>query len=378
MFSHLHCHTIGSFSDSTLHIEEAVKKVAADGQAGLAVTDHGTLTQPFHFIKTCKKHNIKPMIGCEINFVENAHKTIVSRDNERYHLVLIAKDAGGLSNLIAIINKSWEENNYWGKRGLVDWELLRKHREGIVCLTGCFWNIVARAEKTKGFSDAEENFIKLHELFGEDLYCELGNHNVEAEVASNELLIKLADKYSVKCVVTNDVHYLNRKDRAVHDCYIKSRFEKLSNFSYDGTGFELKTIKEIKELGFNIKYLENTLEVTSKCNIDLKSFKKGRKVGEETDIQKALQNGQAAYLPEVEKVPEERAKQICEKLNMPPEIYKKLTGLWRRPGLNPNKIAVSIEPRLNQITPLFMHQGKMVCQLSEKELKNQDIEVIDV
>jgi hypothetical protein len=80
-----------------------------------------------------------------------------------------------------------------------------------------------------------------------------------------------------------------------------------------------------------------------------------------------LQNGQAAYLPEVEKVPEERAKQVCEKLNKPPEIYKKLTGLWRRPGLNPNKIAVSIEPRLNQITPLFMHQGKMVSKLSDKE-----------
>ncbi len=378
MFSHLHCHTIGSFSDSTLYVEDAVKKAARDGQPGLAVTNHGTLNQPFHFIKTCRKYDINPMMGCEINFVDNARETIINRDNDRYHMVLIVKNPEGLLNLINLINRSWEENNFWGKRGLTDWELLAKYCGGLVCLTGCFWNIISRTEQLKGEAGAEKNLKKLYDLFGEDLYCELGRHNIKAEEESNDLLIKFSKKYAIKCVLTNDVHYLDRQDRQAHDCYIKSRFEKLSNFSYDGTGFEMKTFKEMKKLGFDIKYLENTLEVTEKCKVDINSFRKGNKSDKERDIKKLFKNGQAAYLPEVKKVSVEKAGQICRKLNKQSSIHKKLIGLWRRVGINRDKIAVSVSPALNQITPVFIHQGKRVCQLSEKELSNQNIEVINV
>ncbi|MEA3505958.1 MAG: exodeoxyribonuclease VII large subunit, partial [Elusimicrobiota bacterium] len=276
-----------------------------------------------------------------------------------------------------IINKSWEENNFWDKRGLVDWKMLETYHEGLICLTGCFWNIVARRAEVSTEEAAEENFKKLYDIFGKDLYCELARHNVEAEEKANELMLKFAKKYSVKPVVTNDVHYLNKSDFHAHDCYIKSRFEKLSSFSYDGEGFELKTIRQMKALGFKEEYLDNTFEVAHMCSVDESSFKKGETNPMINSLEEALSAGRAAYIPSITTVAEERAKDICRKLNKGPEQYKKLVGLWRRPGVNTKRLAVSGSPRLNKITPVFMHQGKRVCQLSEKELSRQDIEVID-
>ncbi len=376
MFAHLHCHSRGSFSDSILKIEEAVEKAASDGQPGIALTDHGTLHRPLSFIKICRERGIVPVVGCECYFVESAKNTIRKSDNKRYHLVLLAKDGQGIKNLITIINKSWEENCFMERRGLVDWKLLKKYSSGLICLTGCFWNIIARTGVDCGEDEAEEKFREFYDIFGQDLYAELGRHGVKEEERCNELLVKLSKKYGVKPVVTNDVHYLNKKDSLLHSCFIRSRFNRLSSFTYEGSGFHLKTISEMNELGFKKQYLENTLEVVNKCSVDEDCFEKGED-SPELDLSKLFDSGCAAFTPEILKVGPERAEYICMRLDAGKEEAERLTGQWREVAANLSRVVVSVNPPLTQITPVFKWKSLRVCQFSEEELRRQGVFIVD-
>ncbi len=372
MFAHLHCHSRGSFSDSILKIEDAVEKAASDGQPGIALTDHGTLNRSISFITLCRQRGLVPVIGSECYFVESAKNTIKRSDNKRYHLVLLAKDRQGIKNLISIINKSWEENCFMERRGLVDWKLLKKYSSGLICLTGCFWNIVARSGVNSGEDEAEEKFREFYDIFGQDLYAELGRHGVKEEEKSNELLIKLSKKYGVKTLVTNDVHYLNVEDSFVHNCFIRSRFSHLSSFTYDGSGYHLKTISEMRDLGFKKQYLENSLEVLDKCSVDESCFEKG-----DTKLPRNLaelfDSGCAAFTPKILKVSPERAEYICSHLNAGKADAEKLTGQWREISADLTRVAVSVHPPLTEITPVFKWKNLRICQFPEEELKKQGI-----
>ena len=351
-----------------------MEKAAADGQKGIAFTDHGNLGRPITLSRLCKSRGIVGVIGCEFYFVESAGETIRKFDNRRYHMVLLAKNSPGLKNLIALINKSWEDNCFLERRGLIDWKLLRKHGEGIICLTGCFWNIVSRSGRIYGEEKAEEKFQKLYDIFGSDLYSEIGRHGIREEEISNELLIKLGRKYAVKPVVTNDVHYLEKEDSRVHDCFIKSRYFRISSFSYEGRGYHLKTGREMLKLGFKKQYLENSLEILDKCSADENSFEKGDdNLPQDFNLSLAFDRGWAAFLPDIIKVSSERAEDICRRLNAPARASGELQGQFRGAVANLSRVALSVNPPLNTITPVFKCKGLRVCQFSESELKKQGV-----
>ena len=379
MFAHLHCHTVASFSDSTLRIEEAVKKAASDGQKGLAITDHGLLSLPFKLIEECDSYGLIPAIGSEFYFVKNASETLRNSDNRRYHLVLLAKNKTGMDNLIKLINLSWKKYNFKDRRGLIDWELLKRHKEGLVGLSGCYWNIIARTGIEEGKSRADAVLKKFVNILGEDFYCEVGRHGVDTEEKSNRILEDLAARHNTKIVLTNDSHYLNPRDCIAHDCYIKSRFYQLSNFSYDGTGFHFRTEKEMKALGFPEEYLTNTVKVLEKCRASKKMFTSGGKVPDDFNpkrVKKLINTGRAAYLPKIVKVQESRARWICEKLGRSVDLSLKLKGLWREFVPDTTKLAVSCRPDLEKITPLMYSNRKRFCQCTEQELLNQGITIV--
>ncbi|MGM0441173.1 MAG: PHP domain-containing protein [Elusimicrobiota bacterium] len=379
MFAHLHCHTVASFSDSTLYIKDAVKKAALDGQKGMAITDHGVLSLPFKLIEECKKYDIIPAVGCEFYFVNDALKTIKNSDNRRYHLVLMAKNKEGMSNLINLINVSWKKYNFKDRRGLIDWRLLKKYNKGLVALSGCYWNIIARTAVNEGYDEADKVFGKFKDIFGSDFYCEVGRHGVKTEEKANKLLEKLASRHKVKIILTNDSHYLDSDDSLAHDCYIKSRFYQLSDFSYDGRGFHFRTEEEMKNLGFPDRYLNNTVEVLEKCRASRDMLPVGGVVPKNLtreNFKKFIDRGQAAYVPKIVKVEKKRARWICQKMNCSGQVSKKLTGLWREITPNTRKIAISSKPDLEKITPLMYNNRKRFCQFPERELLKQNVTVL--
>ncbi|MDP8248686.1 MAG: PHP domain-containing protein [Candidatus Tritonobacter lacicola] len=280
MFVHIHTHFVGSYSDSLMRIEEGVRRIAGLGQPAAVITDHGDLSFIVDFYYACRRHGVKPIIGCECYFVEDARRSIEEKNPYRNHLILLAKDNDGLRNLIALNNDSWLENCYYGQRGLTDWRLLEKYHEGIIASTACYWGAVSRKYVDHGMEEARAMYARYYEIFGEDLYPELGRHGIEDEEKSNEVLLKLAGIFGSKPILTNDVHYLRQEDWVIHDILIKTRHGAASNFSVDGQNFYLKSEEEMALLGFPPSCMETTLEVAEKCNVDLDRFDWGGNSGE--------------------------------------------------------------------------------------------------
>ena len=55
------------------------------------------------------------------------------------------------------------------------------------------------------------------------------NHGLEEQKRVNPLLINLAKKMDIKCVATNDVHYLNKDDALAHEVQMCIQMNKLLN-----------------------------------------------------------------------------------------------------------------------------------------------------
>ena len=163
----------------------------------------------YEFTDTCLKNGVKPIIGVEIYFVDDAKKSIGAKNNSRYHFLLFAKNETGYKNLVSLVSESWLENNYNEKRGLVDWNLLEKYHEGLIGSTARLFNQISQTYIKNNIESAEKIFLRYKEIFGKDFYVEIGKHGIDDEEISNKGLIELARKYDVKPIATNDVVFIS-------------------------------------------------------------------------------------------------------------------------------------------------------------------------
>jgi len=360
VFIHLHNHFRGSFSDSALPLKKTIEKAKKIGHKAIAITDHGELFFVPEFHKVCIEEKIKPIIGCEIYFVEDASFSIKNREKERYHLILIAKDEIGYKNLVRIVSRSWTENNFFGKRGLVDWKLLEKYSEGLICDTACFYNPISQKFFKEGILKGEMVFLRLKEIFGDDLFLEVGRHNIKEEEESNEFLISISKKYNVPVILTNDVHYLNKDDWLKHDLIIKSRFGRISDFKVDSQDYWYKTTEEMLSLGFPDEFLKNTLLVEKKCSIYELPFK-GDFDWVDFDV--------FSVFPEI--ILKEEAERISKEVlgKIKEDIVEGVAGFYRRLRVNPQFVLRCNKNLLGEVIPLRVTEGVMTVQFPYEEIK---------
>ncbi|MEW6555764.1 MAG: PHP domain-containing protein [Elusimicrobiota bacterium] len=368
MFSHLHNHFIGSFSDSALQLEEGIKKAKTLGQNAIAITEHGEMPFMYEFSDICKKYGIKPIFGVEVYFVDDAKKSIYKKDKSRYHLLLLAKNPIGYKNLVSLVSDSWLENNYYEKRGLVDWQLLEKYSDGLIATTSCFFNQISQVYIKSGFPEAEKIFLRYKNIFQTNFYVEIGKHGITDEEISNKALLELAKKYDVKPVATNDVHYLEIDDWLSHDLVIKTRFDKISSFKIDSHHYWLKSEKEMLDAGMPQQFLDNSQEIVDKCEFQLSDIEPVHYKNIES-ANDEIKCGDAAYLSELEYIENAQAVEYAEKIigkNHPDISYyaQRITGIPRKNKLNPDRIVYL--PRIKERIPLKIIHNKIVTQFTEK------------
>ena len=69
----------------------------------------------------------------------------------------------------------------------------------------------------KDEAEGENEFKWWLNVFQEDYYVELQRHGMPEQDKVNEVLIKLAEKYNVKIIASNDSHYVEQSDFNAHD-----------------------------------------------------------------------------------------------------------------------------------------------------------------
>ena len=220
-FVHLHNHSQFSVLQATSRINQLVEAAAADHLPALALTDHGNLMGAFHFIKAINSHNanteesfhIKPIVGCEFYVCED-HQDKTRRD-DGYQIVFIAKNKAGYHNLAKLTSAAYVNGFYYVPR--IDRNLVEKHKENLIVLTGNTYGEVPSKILNVGDRQAEEALQWWHQKFGEDLYIELMRHGEEGEDRANEVLISFSRKYNIPLVATNNTYYTKKEEANAHD-----------------------------------------------------------------------------------------------------------------------------------------------------------------
>ena len=289
-FSHLHCHTQFSLLDGAASIPDMIAKAKADGQAAVAITDHGNMFGAFKFVAEAQKQGIKPIIGCEFYVVEDRFQKSFTKENrdKRYHQLLLAKDEVGYRNLSKLCSLGYIEGLY-SKWPRVDRELIKQYSEGLIATTCCIGAEVPQAIIHKGEEAAEKIFLEWLDIFGEDYFIELQRHHIEdldgtgvSQEDVNQVLLKWSEKYKVPAIATNDSHYVEEEDANAHDILLcvntgelqATPIGKGENFKTKGTRFGFpnqefffKTTAQMEQVFSDIPFaLENTQMIVDRIN----------------------------------------------------------------------------------------------------------------
>ncbi|PWK20220.1 DNA polymerase-3 subunit alpha [Arcicella aurantiaca] len=266
-FSHLHCHTQYSLLDGASKISGLFAKAKADNMPAVAITDHGNMFGAFQFVAEAGKHEgVKPIVGCEFYVVEDRHKRQFSKEqkDKRYHQLMLAKNAEGYANLVKMCSLGYIEGLY-GKYPRIDKELILKYHKGLIATTCCLGAAVPQAILRDGEEAAEKEFKWWLDLFGEDYYVEVQNHQIPDQLKCNEVLLRFAKKYNVKVIASNDAHYLDQKDANAHDILLCiNTGEKQATPTYKDIDDDAGTSTKGKRFAFynDEFYFKNTAEMT--------------------------------------------------------------------------------------------------------------------
>ena len=315
-FIHLHVHTQFSVLDGQASVPALVDKAIADGMKGLAITDHGNMFGIKEFFNYVKKKNgkikdeikeaekaiakareendyetvaqnealiaklnekiFKPIFGCEMYVaLKSLHEHVDKKDTGR-HLIVLAKNETGYHNLIKIVSQAWTEGFYSHPR--TDKEALYNHREGLIVCSACLGGEIPRLIQAGEIEEAERQVKWFKDTFGDDYYIELQRHKTnkpggntvtyEVQEKVNPELIRIARKYDIKIIATNDVHFVNEEDAEAHDrliCVSTNKFltdEKRMRYTKQEW---MKTQAEMNEVWADLpEALTNTLEILDK------------------------------------------------------------------------------------------------------------------
>lgn len=271
-FVHLHVHSEFSLLDGANRIKDLPARAKELGMDSIALTDHGVMFGVVDFYKECKKQGVKPIIGCEVYV---APRTRFDKepniDNHYYHLILLAKNETGYKNLTHLVSMGFTEGFYYKPR--IDYEILEKYHEGLVCLSACLAGNVNREILNNNIEKAEEVALWHKNLFGEDYYLEIQPNGLPEQVLANQKLIEMSKKLDIPLVATNDSHYLKKKDAYNHEVLLciqtgkKMTDEDRMRMGTDE--FYVKSPEEMAEYFKNVpEAIENTVKIAEKCNLD--------------------------------------------------------------------------------------------------------------
>ncbi len=209
-FAHLHLHTEYSLLDGANRIGPLIKRLKELGQTHAAITDHGVMYGVVDFYNECEKNGITPVIGCEVYICQNRFEKHGAA-REYSHLILLCENDIGYRNLIKLVSAGYTEGFYYRPR--IDYELLKAHHEGLICLSACLSGDLPKMLMQGRYDDAKAYALSMRDLFGENrYYIEIMDHGLTDEKMVLPRLKKLARETGIPLVATNDCHYLYRED----------------------------------------------------------------------------------------------------------------------------------------------------------------------
>ena len=272
-FVHLHLHTEYSLLDGVARISDLANRLNELDMHACAITDHGSMFGTVSFYREMTAHDIHPVIGCEVyvapasRFDKNpapAGKSIYN------HLILLAKDNAGLRNLNILVSAGYIEGFY--RKPRIDEELLARHSEGLICLSGCLAGKLSELILDNREDEAEKTALMYQDMFGEgNYYLEIQAHTSPEQAKVNSALIRISRKTGIPLVATADCHYIYPEDSDVQDILLclqtGAEMSDPDRFRMDGNDYYVKSETEMRQFFPNVPdAIDNTGKIAAMCN----------------------------------------------------------------------------------------------------------------
>ncbi len=264
-FVGLHAHSVaGSPFDGLGYPAEHMDFAFENGCDALALTDHGNCNGLAYQVMHAQKmqaegKNFKPIFGVEAYFlpsvkqwkkefeaakadkkrqkeIEKSSGVIIENEgasksnvknllNRRRHLILLAQNQTGLNNIFKMVSTSYQNDNFY-RYPRMDYELLKKHNEGVIAASACLGGVYAGNywENRDIGEDAvvgamRETTEKMLDIYGDRWYGELQWFSSPDQHRLNQFIIQMHHEYGIPLISTADSHYPNRdawKDRELY------------------------------------------------------------------------------------------------------------------------------------------------------------------
>jgi DNA polymerase-3 subunit alpha len=273
-FVHLHVHTQYSLLDGMIFIDRLMEQAKKFRMPAVAITDHGQMHGVVDFYRKAGKAGLKPIIGCELYVAPGNMRDRSGRIGESAtHLTLLARNNTGYGNLVALTTAASLEGFYYKPR--VDRDLLRRHSEGLIALSGCLKGSIPQALLRGKEKDAEQAAVEYGEIFGEgNFYLELQSNGIEEQKQANRELVALGRKIGLPVVATNDCHYLRREDAPSHDALLCIQTGKTlqdpNRMRLSSDQFYFRSPEEMAALFAEVpEAISGTIEIAERCNVEL-------------------------------------------------------------------------------------------------------------
>jgi DNA polymerase III subunit alpha len=271
--AHLHVHSEYSLLDGACKIEALAERAAKFGQPALSLTDHGVMNGAVEMYKACKKHDVKPIIGCEIYLVDDHAQAATGVKTERNHLTLLAANDQGYRNLVKLSSAGFLEGLQRGKP-TVDLGQVERYSDGVIALTGCLASRFCQRLLGDRPQDARAHADQLRGVFGaENVYFEVQKNGLAPQDKCNEGIVKIARELGGSLVGTGDVHYLRREDYEHHTallCVQTKSTLAAPKLTFDTNEFYLRDSEEMASAFAEWpEAVANTLEIAERCSVEL-------------------------------------------------------------------------------------------------------------
>jgi DNA polymerase-3 subunit alpha len=274
-FTHLHVHTHYSLLDGLGKIDDLLHRAQDLGMDSIAITDHGVMYGAVEFYLKAKKMGIKPIIGCEMyvapNGMENKRPRI---DDDRFHLVLLAKNEQGYKNLMKLATEAHLRGYYYKPR--IDLDLLKEHAEGLIGMTACVEGEIPSLVLSNQLEQAAKRALFYQEILGKgNFFLELQHlPNFANQQIANEGLIKISKETGIPLVATADIHYVHPEDNEVQDILVciqtNRKVTDTNRLSMKENQLHLKSPEEMYAAFKHVpEALENTQKIAAMCNVEI-------------------------------------------------------------------------------------------------------------
>ena len=272
-FVHLHNHSEYSLLDGLSRLDQMATRAAELGMPAIALTDHGNVHGAIDFYQACKAQGVKPIIGVEGYVAPGSRFEKDSNDRFPHHLTVLAQTQTGYRNLLRLVSAGHLEGFYYRPR--MDREVLARHNEGLVVLSGCPSGELPKLIANGNDAEAARVVDWYREVFDGRYYLELMHHDgVDSLDVINRGLMRIAGETGVPVVATNDAHYVMQAHAPLQDVLTciqtNSNVDDPKRLRMTDDSYYLKSADEMAALWRETPEATlNTLRIAESCEVEI-------------------------------------------------------------------------------------------------------------